>query len=727
MADQEFQASNQKDAAQIAATLLQQYQDIATQLAKSRTSEAAQAALEPIQSQDATVQIAFLKALAQKKTVEAANITQAIHTLSPNKEVRKEARRRLIQLEGSDTYATWSLEAMNTFSQALESISKGGHKHGHEHGEPPAPIDTFLSSLDSLFSQEGVIDDVPSYQETVEVFLEASSNNEFVDAYELLSEESSVKEGLEIDDWAEKREDWVRATDPTDLQIMFVHSNDEEPDEDSEQPVSVTVGMSIELTDPQPLAEWPKATLSLPQTRRHWYLLRYTLVPEDDDWLIQSVTNEASTIATLPAEEILQRIHSNEDVFEQIRKRIAEGMQADEDDEDDLVEEDDHLDIKFNPSGPGAGTTVVDATLVQADEKNSIIETEFVDAVPVDEDDEDEEDEAEDFETVSEILNSSLDDMDAMIRLAVENLHYYDALFAQDPKKYAQYYKVAFAVASTTHDIERAIVYAQQASVHETEERGLALNNLALSYQELAQKYHEEDEHDKEKSIDDLVEPTLRQALEVDESPINLAALAMTIFLHSGDLEEAEALFVKAQKGPLSPELTINIETGLGEIAVENEEFQKALKHFQTLIKLVPDNGQIWYRLGYLHHQLEHFNEAINALKHSIELDPELTEPYTELASLYTSQGDIMLARTIVRQGLEANPEAADLYATEALIYMHSGDLKTAHKRLSEAESLDDQDEFVQEARQRYNLEIKRRPAQPKSQQKPKQHKAKKR
>ena len=725
MTEQEFHTSNQDDGSQIVATLLQQYHSIAAQLVGNQTSDEAEKALEPIQSQDETVQIAFLKALAKEKTLEAANITQAIYTLNPSKEVRKEARRRQIQFEASDIYTNWINPIILSSPRAVENIIQNG---------PPAldgEAETLLSELETLFANEDMEEEVPEFQAVVENFLESWNEEDFADAYTLLSAESPIKEGLTSEDWVARREDWSRKASTGDMQIMFVHSNDNEHDEESTQPTFVDAGLSLELTDPEPLTEWPAATISLPETGRHWYWLRYTVVQEDDTWFVQSVTNQASTLTTLSAEELINHIQANETELELIRQRIIKSEMEEEDEDDDedieqIIDEHGTIDIQFDPSGPSDDARVIDTTLVETSRGN----VEIVDAdLDLLDDEDDEDDEEVDFDEVAEMFGRSIDDMDTIVRLVIQNMHYYDAIFAKDPATYAHYYKDAFNLARSINDIERSILYARQATTYDIEERSGVLLNLALAYQALAFKLHEEDDHEREAQFNDLVEPTLRQSVAVEEIPTNLVALATILVLRDHDIDEAEAYFIKAQKGPLTPELAVNIETGLGEIAIINEDYEKAVKHFRALSQLTPDDAAIWYRLGYVHHQLEHINEAIKALQESISLDPELTSAYTELAGIYTTQGNIKQAREIIQNGLDENPEAAELYATMALIYINSNDLPSANRQLTKAESIDRDDEFVQEARQRYNAEIKQRPrpAQSKAQQKQKKHKAKKR
>lgn len=702
MANQEFQKQN-------LAQLLQNHQSIAVQLQASKNVEDAKEALLPIESQADNTQVAFLKELAKEKTIEAANITQAIHTLTSSKEVRKEARRCLIQLEGNNIYATWTPPELPKLTQAIENAI-------HDRSFAKS---TLVSELEEILAHGDEILGRPASQSAVETFLEYWGNQEFEEAYTCLAQESPLKEGLSQEDWATRRTSWANNTQPNDIQIMFITSIDDE--NTSEQQKFVDVGSSIQLATIQPLVECPQPVISFPETGRSWFWLRYTLVQEDDQWVIQTITNEAAAAIMLPPEELLQKIRDNGEQIQKVSQEIEAEIRADED------EVEDDLEIDFVDAGPaevGDQVTVIDEKTKAKVGREKIIE----EVISIDTDDEDDEDEdEEEFEHEMDLFTDTLDHMDSLVRLVSQNLYYYDAIFAQNPTKYAEHYKEAFNLASTIADAERAAVYARQASEHAPEERSDALRNLAISYQALALRYHNEDDHEEEARIDALIEPTMRQALAIEESPDNQITLATILIQREKNLEEAEALLIKAQKGPLSPEGTASIELGLGEIALFNEEEEKALQHFEKLVQLEPDDEQAWYRIGYLHHQLDNIDEAIDALNKCIDLDPEVTEAYTELAGIYLTQGKQQKAREITLLGLEENPQAADMYATMALVYMQSSDYRNANKYLLQAEELDSEDEFVQIARQRYNIENKARPAQKKSQPKQKQKKAKKR
>ncbi|MDQ2904591.1 MAG: tetratricopeptide repeat protein [Chloroflexota bacterium] len=87
---------------------LADYPQIAAALRESSGSAQAESALTAITVLPEGAQMALLKMLARENTTDAADVLAALNAYSPVKEIRKEARRGLIQLEGTRTYPGWS-------------------------------------------------------------------------------------------------------------------------------------------------------------------------------------------------------------------------------------------------------------------------------------------------------------------------------------------------------------------------------------------------------------------------------------------------------------------------------------------------------------------------------------------------------------------------------------------------------------------------------------------
>lgn len=169
--------------------ILVQYRQIAKNITKSRTEEQTEAALSPVFELSDAVQIDVLKALAKEKTTAAADIVLAVNTYAPQKEVRKEARRSLIRLEGSNIYPEWTMPAVVSLSDALG-----------------------INALSEIADDED--DETLDGENVVEHFLSYWGKGEFEAAYDLLATTSPLREGLTSEAWVARRQAWATEAEP---------------------------------------------------------------------------------------------------------------------------------------------------------------------------------------------------------------------------------------------------------------------------------------------------------------------------------------------------------------------------------------------------------------------------------------------------------------------------------------------------------------------------------
>jgi len=87
--------------------LLEQFHKVADNLHSCSNQEEAEAVLADIHGLSEASQVALLKVLSKEHDSDAADIMLAMHELSPNKSIRKEARRSLIRLEEAKIYPRW--------------------------------------------------------------------------------------------------------------------------------------------------------------------------------------------------------------------------------------------------------------------------------------------------------------------------------------------------------------------------------------------------------------------------------------------------------------------------------------------------------------------------------------------------------------------------------------------------------------------------------------------
>jgi len=545
-----------------------------------------------------------------------------------------------------------------------------------------------LSAFESFFS--GMI-----YKEVISKFLESWTEGDYPTAYDLLSSDSPLRDGLSQDEWSELRSQWSVEAQPANFKATFISDaqnvleleddededdegeieddlideieEDEDEDEDDEiedtQP-EIEAGWSLEYID-TPLAkqlkELPVATTSYKETNRHWLWASYTLVQEDGEWLIHDMQDKGAEAITLAREDLELRLNA---------------IQA-------------YASTRFKETLERAGI----------DPNKQELTDEDLDQLADVEDEDDDEEDLEDAE-----LLDTLDELQDAFQLMTQGLHYYDALIALDPNIDADIYLQAADSCSILQDYERAAIYLQPLVDHFPDERSEALKKLALSQLEISSQYGETDEA-RENHFIDLAEISLRETLKVDDTATAYISLAELLIDPREEYDEAEALLKQAEThSPNDAEQSL-IENARARIAEANGNNEEALLHYQHAAESNSKLEGVWYQMGRLQFILDRKEEAEQNLLRSIEQDAELTSAYVALASIYIEQPtEHEKAIDILEQGLEVNEQSADILAQYAVVLMLAGrDLDEAEAYLEQAEEIDPEMPLVLAARQLFD------------------------
>ncbi len=305
--------------------VLTQYRQIAKSLGTSRSEKQIGAVLSPIFDLSHATQIGLLKALAKENTTAAADIALAINTYAPQKEVRKEARRSLIRLEGKNTYPEWQIPTVLSLSDVLET---------------------------NVFDEE---DDVLDGENVVEHFLNHWGEGEFEAAYNLLSASSPLREGLSSDEWVVRRQAWAAEAEPALVKVDVGYGLEADvedlPDSLDNGAEELDAFWSLTMKDvpgSSSIPELPTATLVLPATGRHWFWAGYTFLVEDDELRILSIRDKGAEALQLSEEEIEERLQEIAEEIQGMSEELEEDDEEDVEDEDDEDEnelDDDKLDM----------------------------------------------------------------------------------------------------------------------------------------------------------------------------------------------------------------------------------------------------------------------------------------------------------------------------------------------------------------------------------------------
>ncbi len=742
--------------------VLGEYRQIAKELHSSTDQQQAEAALTTITNMSEAAQMALLKLLSKELQSDAADVLSAINELSPIKNVRKEARRSLIRLEEGRIYPQWEAPVDRTplvatvqtqneldlvanpprfwkgfvtdtrdvgevqllllweqgkdykyvrvlgflleflhdgvkdaftqleskrsiekliaetsakielldcslakgrrlLSEALEVNKKYGTMPHRDYRLSLSLINELLLENPDIEEEEEEEDEY-EYEDMPEIsalepahvvtgFVEAWVDEDFEYAYEFLASDSSLRQGLTQEEWAERREEWAEEAHPARLKPNFLHEREPQksgiwlPNPFSRGAASsqkeIEIGWSIELAettdtvDSIALPELPLGTAFYKETGRHWYWTSYTLV-EEDGWRIQSMTNEGINVLGLPVAEIEKRIAEHTKRIESITKQHSPG---------------------------------------DADALNYF----------------------------GEILWRSM-----------QNIYYYDALFKHFPLD-RDLYMTAAVSASMLGELERSLVYLEHAAEQFSEGRAEILRQIGAAQMLLSEQYEElmDDEEDDEgvggggyevrsSRFKDLAEATFRELLRIDTGVRSHILLANVLVAKGEDeeLEEAEDLLRQAQTLTSDQKELLAIESRLGYLETQREEYEKALSHYQRVVEMDPNLVSGWHDVGFSHQMLEHDEEAIANYRHAIKLQPDNIDCYDHIADIYVKNGQIAEAREALEEGLQANPDSVELLIMLAATYIENENFDRAEELLERGAKIDPHDETVQMYRQ---------------------------
>ncbi|MBV9257940.1 MAG: tetratricopeptide repeat protein [Ktedonobacteraceae bacterium] len=277
-------------------------------------------------------------------------------------------------------------------------------------------------------------------------------------------------------------------------------------------------------------------------------------------------------------------------------------------------------------------------------------------------------------------------------------LHFYDALIVHLPLDYTVCEDV-YSRSVGAGNPERSLVYLERLAQRFPEHRVETLRTLGAT--QLTQAYN--DSHRgleaRAEEFTILSEKNLREAATIDDSATSHLLLS-ELLLSLGRDDEAEVEFRRASSLSPTREEEAALEAGLGNLEMRREHLEEALSHYQQVTNLDPDYTGIWFNLGFAQRQLQHFDEALEAYRRAIQQEPEDIRPYSEMTAIYMNRGDKRQAGIIVEQGVRANPDSPHLHALFASVLSEQGDQRAAQRELAEAEAIDPDLEIVARVRE---------------------------
>lgn len=471
-------------------------------------------------------------------------------------------------------------------------------------------------------------------------FVDCWVDGNYERAYQLLAQDSSLREGLSSEEWIQRRRGWSQHHNPDRLRPGLLAEREAPksklwlPNAFSKSATSavkeVEISWSVELEQTPLVDEDKLPEILIPlrvysETGRHWFWASFTLVQEGEEWRIQSITDEGARVRELSIEALEKRIGEHD---KRARKLFGQAPLSE-------IE-------KMDP-----------------------------------------------MQQQREVLDA----LHAMIR----KLYCMDALLTRKP----QDHKLVDDLTDYTlrlGDNELGIVYLTHALEHFPEEKARMLREIAMFQQKRGQELLEQEDDARSEHFMELAEKTLLDSLAIEDHFDAHIELAEVYLAGEDRLDDAEKHLLQAQKLTTKPDDEAHIEMHLGEIAMDREEYQEALKHYQRRTELDPTNAEAWFAIGEAHEELGNAEEAETNYHRAIELDPNDVTSYAALSTFYQSRKQPELAIQALEEGIYANPDSAELRVYSAILSGEMGDDQRSIQLLKEAEKLDPENGLVRMA-----------------------------
>ncbi len=715
--------------------LLEQRQSMAASLRGSTSRIQAETTLAQITSNAEGTQLALLKALAKQRDVDAADVLLALNELAPDKAVRKEARRALIQLAGSKIYPSWTPEPERPaapVSTYTPRFWKGVAAIMREVGE----IEIILCWEQGFeYSEARMMRFVLDFwQEGIRDFSTEISNKRHIKSH--LSEmaariSKSIGKEVRVTDCtlAEARRlildalavNRLRKTTPhkeyrhylpTIQQLVFDAADagedsgrtfidpDMEPDEVVMQAVG---GWSLGdyglfydlLAADNPISEglgrdeWIERRYKWAD-EAHPARLVVTVIREREHnqsalWLPGSVLSDRSAsrrdielcwsleLTETPLGGTLLEMPMGTAVLKETDRHWFWTSYT-------LVQEDGAWRIqRMTDEGANAQGLPVADIQRRLKEHNDAIEHIMQSKKPTDPD--------------------GRKSYEEIIWRTVQSMHELDALLVKMPLDF-EIYADATGRATSIGNSERAMVYLEQweRRFPQDSRHTAIMQQLGAVESALAGQYDEVGLQERSRHFFSLAETRLRDALEKDRTPLAYVLLAEVKGMQ-GVYDEAQSLLEAALAADPPREMEVEIENDLGNLAIDRQRYEEALRHFMRVVELAPSHEHSWFNVARTYRLLKNDVEAEVYYQRAIEEEPQVAAGFAELGSVYIGRKEPQKAYAVVEQGVRLHPQSAHLRGLLAGILLDMGELRRAQAVLEEAERIDPESEMVQTVR----------------------------
>jgi tetratricopeptide (TPR) repeat protein len=716
--------------------LLEQRHKIAEELHNSTSRVQAETALTELTSIDEAAQIGLLKTLAKQQDTDAADILLAMNELTPNKVIRKEARRALIQLTGAKIYPSWTPKSEPGPAVAPTyppRFWKGTVTVTREEGEVEIVLcweqgfdynEARLMAFMLDFWEEGIKNfttEVGSKRRIDARLGDTRVRDSKSIGKEISIVDCTLAEGNRLIQEALAVNDWRGTTPSTEyrhhlptVQQLIMHARDMgvdrgktfiNPDLEPDEIVANFIGAWTQgdfglcfdllsrdstLIEGLPRDEWidlrRKWTDEAHPTRYEPRFLRERERSQQSIWLPTSVLSDRAAtqreieigwsleLTDTPLSGTLQEMPMGTAIYKETGRRWFWTGYT-------LVQEEDAWRIQ-RMKDEGANAQSLPITELQ--QRLQSIDTRIREIV----------------ETHQPNEPGAQQYYEEIIWSTIQALHYDDALLLKLPLD-RTIYDDAYSRARGLQLSERAIVHLEGIIQHFPKDHdiGNILRHLGVSQADLSEQYRQDSMNALSEHFHELALQNLRKSIAVDNAAIGHIILA-ELFMTNDREEQALTELELAKSLTSNRDEEAQIEADLASIAMLHQQFDDAIAHYTRVGEINPNYNGVWLNIGLAYRRQEKYDEAVIYYQRALEAQPNEIAVYAELGTLYMATEQLDKALEIVEQGLRYRPDSAHLHALLAAISAENGDRRRAQSELAEAERINPDLEIVQAVRE---------------------------
>jgi tetratricopeptide (TPR) repeat protein len=723
--------------------LLARRQAIAEELHGCTSRVQAERVLAPVFSSDEATQMALLKSLIRTQDSEAADLLLAMHELAPDKAVRKEARRALIQLAGAKIYPSWTPEpepaaAVGTAVENAPRFWKGvvaqareaGElqlilcwEQGIEYGEARSLsflLDFWREGVKDFFSKTGtkrqIDEQIREGQQTARAAAADAGDDTptvFVECT-LAEGRRLLNEALDINRWrkTEPHKDFRQAL-PL-VQRLVLHATEVGEDRGS---TFISHGLAPDMVAANFAGAWSMGdyglcydllTRSNPllegRARDEWMELRRKWADEAhparfEMYFLREREKSQQSAIWVPSSVLSTRAAGPKEVELGWSLALVETQLS------GTLPEMPMGTAVYKETGRHWFWTVFSLEQTDGDWRIARMKDEgaAIQALPMEEL---RKRVAEHDEAIQKIMREHQPNepdgqqfFDEILWRTWQMLSLNDALLVRNPLDKAVY-EDAYGRAMSVRAVERAAIYAGELASrfpndpdHLLVQQRLGAVQIAISERFGSQGLYEQAGH-----FAELGEATLRETLSAND-PLSYLLVA-ELLIGQQKYDEAEKLLLEAREVAQERDVQAQIEFDLARLAIDRQHFPEAQGYLERLAEIAPDYPELWSTLGFVQRNQKNYAEAMISFQRSIELEPMDVRAYTELGQIHLEQREFSQARDVVSQGIRTIPQSAHLRALMSLVYLEQGDNRRAREYLQEAERINPDLEIIQALRE---------------------------